>query len=73
MRLSKKYQKEEDEINRKLTEANQYWNYCKFQIHYNKIEWVNPRSRYKQKNIFVCFLKKLKITLKLYIGLVNRN
>ena len=28
--LNKKYQKEEDEIKIKLTEANQYWNDWKF-------------------------------------------
>ena len=37
-RLSKKSQKEEDEINRRLTEASQYWNDSKFQIHWNKLE-----------------------------------
>ena len=42
-RLSKKSQKEEDEINKKLTEAYQYWNYWKFQIYWNKLEWLNPR------------------------------
>ena len=51
-KLSKKPQKEEDEIKRKLTEANQYWNDWKFQIHWNKIEWVNPRSQDEQKNPF---------------------
>ena len=39
--LSKKSQKEEDEINRKLTKANQCFIYWKFQIHWNKLEWVN--------------------------------
>ena len=45
MRLSKKSQKEENEIKRILTEANQYYNDCNFQIHWNKLEWMNPRSR----------------------------
>ena len=37
-RLSKKQQKEEDKIKRKLHEANQDWNDCKFHIHWNKLE-----------------------------------
>ena len=24
--------------------ANQNWNDCKFQIHWNKLEWLNPRN-----------------------------
>ena len=45
IRLSKKSQKEEDEIKRRLTEAHQYCNDWKFKIHWNKIEGLNPRSR----------------------------
>ena len=44
-RLSKNSQKDEDEIKRKLTEADQYCNDWKFQIHCNKLDWVNPSSR----------------------------
>ena len=29
---------------------NQKWNDWKFQIQWNKLEWVNPRSRIEQKN-----------------------
>ena len=43
MRLSKKSQEEEYEIRIKLTDANQYCNGWKFQKHWNKLEWVNPR------------------------------
>ena len=57
--LSKKSQKEEDEINRKLTKANQCFIYWKFQIHYNKIKWVNPRIFDERKTHFVCLLKML--------------
>ena len=42
-RLSKKSQKWEDKINRKLTEDNQYFNDWKFQIQWNQLELVNPR------------------------------
>ena len=44
--------KEENTIKRRLTEAKQEWNYWKFQIHWNKIEWVNTRSHDKRKNLF---------------------
>ena len=54
-RLSKKSQKEEDEIKRELTEANHYWSDWKFQIHWNKIEWLNPRS-HNEQNGFFCSL-----------------
>ena len=37
-KLSRKTQKEEDEIKRKLQESNQYWNDWKFQIYWNKRE-----------------------------------
>ena len=37
-RFSKKPQKEEDEMKRKLHEANQVWNDWKFQMHSNKLE-----------------------------------
>ena len=59
-KLNKKPQKEEDEIKRILTEDNQYWNDWKFQIQWNKLEWVNPRSRDEQKNQF-CVSSKRKI------------
>ena len=68
MRLSKKAQKEEDEIKRKIHEANQYWNDWEFQIHWNKLDWLNPRSRDKQKNSFCvssknnCFKNNVKTT-----------
>ena len=32
----------------------QSWNYWKFQIHWNKLEWVNPRSRDEQKKSILC-------------------
>ena len=37
-RLSKKSQKEKDEINRKLQKANKDGNYWRFKIHWNKLE-----------------------------------
>ena len=44
-------------MKRRLTEINQYWNYWKFQIHWNKIEWVNPMSHNETKIHFVCLQK----------------
>ena len=51
-RKSSKKKEEENEIKRKLTEANQAWHDWKFQIHWNKLEWVNPRSHDERKNPF---------------------
>ena len=57
-RLSKKSQKEEDEVKKKLTEDNQYWNDWKFQIHWNELGCVNPRNRNERKNPFCVSSKK---------------
>ena len=32
--------------------SNQIWNDQRFQIHWNKLKWVNPRSRIEVKNNF---------------------
>ena len=73
--LIKKWKEEEDKIKRIITEANQEWCDGKFQIHWNKLEWANPRSRYKRKNPFCVSSKKYvsKITINLHIGLVTRK
>ena len=57
-KLSKKSQKGEDKIKRRLTEANKEWNDWKFQVHWNKIEWLNPRISDEIKNTFYVSLKK---------------
>ena len=41
----KQKKKKKDEIKRKPTESNQEWCDWKFQIHWNKLEWENPRKR----------------------------
>ena len=56
---SKKSQKEEDKIKRRLTGANQEWNYWKFLIQWNKIEWVNPRSHDERKSILCVFKRNM--------------
>ena len=38
--------------------ANQNWNDWKFQINWNKLDWVNPRSRIEQNNPFCASSKK---------------
>ena len=40
---------------KKLYEANRYWNDWTFQLYWNKIEWVNPRSQIKIENLFSYF------------------
>ena len=49
-KLSKKSQEKEDE-KKKLYEANRYFNDWKFQLHRNKLEWVNTRSQIKRKKV----------------------
>ena len=55
MKLSKKSQKGEDEIKKRLTEANQMWDYFTFKIHWNKLEWVDPRICDERKSILCIF------------------
>ena len=40
---------------KKLYEANTWWNDWKFQLHWHKIEWVDPRCQIKKKNLFSFF------------------
>ena len=50
----------EDKIKKRLTEANQECCDRNSQIHWNKLEWVNPRSRDERKNAFcVSSIKKI--------------
>ena len=72
-KFRKKSQKDEDKIKIILTEVDQEWNDWKFQIHWNNIEWVNPRSCEERKQIILHVFKKnvLKITINLHIGLVT--
>ena len=36
---------------------NQIWNYWKFQIHWNNIEWLNPKIVVKERIHFVLHLR----------------
>ena len=49
MKRSKKAQDKYDIIKRNLQASNQNWNDWKFQIHWNMLEWVNPRSKILRK------------------------
>ena len=42
-KLSKKAQENQYEIQKKLYEAHKWWNAWKFQLHWNNLEWVNPK------------------------------
>ena len=59
IKLSKIKQEEDNDINIKLTKANQEWCDRKFKIHWNKLEWVNPRIRDERKNPFCMSSKKM--------------
>ena len=37
---------------------NQSWDYCTFQIHWNKLEWLNPRNHIEQKKSICVSSKK---------------
>ena len=45
-KLSKNHKKRRMKY-KKLYEANRYWNVYKFQLHWHKLEWVNPRIQIK--------------------------
>ena len=44
---------------KKLYESNKWWNDRKFQLHWNKLEWVNPRSKTKSKKTQFSFFNFL--------------
>ena len=63
-KLSKKAQDKGDEI-KKLYEANKWWNDCKFQLHWNKLEWVNPISQITREKPYSVSSNKFYIVLPL--------
>ena len=44
-KLSKVYKKKEDDIKQNLKKSHQHWNDWKFQVHWDKLEWVVPKIR----------------------------
>ena len=57
-KLRRKAQEKEYKIKIKLQTTNQKWNDWKFQIHWNKLQWVNPRNCNKRKNLHCVSSKK---------------
>ena len=51
-KLSKKAQEIQDYIQNKLYEANRWWNYWKFQLHWKRLEWVDPKYTPKRVKPF---------------------
>ena len=58
-KLSKRSQQKQDEIHEKLYEANKWWDDWKFQLHWNKLEWVNPKTLIKRDKPYSVSSKKL--------------
>ena len=57
-KLSKKAQERHDLIKNKLYESNRWWNDWKFQLHWNMLEWVDPKSTPKRVKPFSVSSKK---------------
>ena len=60
-KLSKKEQKRDDHILKKLYESNRWWNNWIFQLHWNMLEWVDPKSTPKRVKPFSVSSKMLYI------------
>ena len=58
-KLSKKSQERKNYIQKKLFEANRWWNDWKFQLHCNKLEWVDIKSTPKRVKPFYVSSKKV--------------
>ena len=52
-----KSHEKEDERKRNLQMSNKSWNDWKFQIHWNKVEWVNRISFIEGNNLFCVYSK----------------
>ena len=60
--LSKKAQERQDVIQKKLFEANRWWNDWRFQLYLNNIEWVYPKYNPKRVKPFSVSSKKFYIS-----------
>ena len=58
---SKKAQKRHDLIKNKLFQSNMRWNDSKLQLHWNMLEWVDPKTTPKRVKPFSVSSKKLYI------------
>ena len=61
-KLSKKSQERHDYIQKKLYASNRWWNDWKFQLHWNKLEWFDPKSTPKRVKPFSVSSKKFYIS-----------
>ena len=48
--MIKREKKKEDDTNNNNIKYYEHWNYWKFQIHWNNLEWVVPKSCNVKKN-----------------------
>ena len=62
--ISKKAQKRQELIKKKLSQSNMWWNDWKFQLHCNMLEWVDPKTTPKRVKPFSVSSKKLYIDNK---------
>ena len=51
-KLIKKAQERDDLIKNELFQSNMWWNDWKFQLHWNMLEWVDPKSTPKRVKPF---------------------
>ena len=68
--MSKKSQEKDREIKKKLYTPDRNWNYCKFQLRWNKLEWVNTRGKIKIKPP-IQFLQRNIILIKILEHLIG--
>ena len=60
-KLSKKAQESQVGIQKKQYEANKWWNDCKLQLYWHKLEWVDPKYNPKRVKPFSVSWKKFYI------------
>ena len=60
-KLGKKAQKRQDLNKNELFKSNMWWNDSRFQLHWNMLEWVNPKSTTKRVKPFSVSSKKFYI------------
>ena len=60
-KLSKKAKERDDLIKNRNFQSNWWWNDWKFQLHWNMLEWVDPKSTPKRVEPFSVSSKELYI------------
>ena len=59
--LRKKGEINEGKIRENIRKVDDHWNNWKFQLHWNKLEWVYPKTRDRWKNPFYSSTRKFCI------------